>query len=146
MYAATRGPNVKWGGTDFKWGAGHQGAITSTKTDESDFVNHNFVQFGKQHIKTNSEYFFWSMFDLSLCSRYEAILSSFVLSQQCCEICFTALIVAKPLWDLATKYYWNRQQALPFFSALPLKSRSVIYDIKQILPLCVSSQVHSSFY
>jgi len=23
MYAATRGPNVKRGGTDFKWGAGH---------------------------------------------------------------------------------------------------------------------------
>jgi len=23
MYAATRGPNVKWGGTGFKWGAGH---------------------------------------------------------------------------------------------------------------------------
>ena len=23
MYAATRGPNVKWGGTDFKWGGGH---------------------------------------------------------------------------------------------------------------------------
>ena len=23
MYAVTGGPNVKWGGTDFKWGAGH---------------------------------------------------------------------------------------------------------------------------
>jgi len=23
MYAATGGPNVKWRGTDFKWGAGH---------------------------------------------------------------------------------------------------------------------------
>jgi len=23
MYAATGGPNVKWGGTDFKWGTGH---------------------------------------------------------------------------------------------------------------------------
>jgi len=23
MYVATGGPNVKWGGTDFKWGAGH---------------------------------------------------------------------------------------------------------------------------
>ena len=23
MYAATGGPTVKWGGTDFKWGAGH---------------------------------------------------------------------------------------------------------------------------
>jgi len=23
MYVATKGPKVKWGGTDFKWGAGH---------------------------------------------------------------------------------------------------------------------------
>jgi len=23
MYAATGGPNMKWGDTDFKWGAGH---------------------------------------------------------------------------------------------------------------------------
>jgi len=23
MYAATGGPNVKWEGTDFKWGGGH---------------------------------------------------------------------------------------------------------------------------
>jgi len=23
MYVATGEPNVKWGGTDFKWGAGH---------------------------------------------------------------------------------------------------------------------------
>jgi len=23
MYAATDGPNVKWGGTDFKWGSWH---------------------------------------------------------------------------------------------------------------------------
>jgi len=23
MYVATGGPNVKWGGTDFKWGARH---------------------------------------------------------------------------------------------------------------------------
>ena len=25
MYVATGGPNVKWGGTYFKWGAGHHG-------------------------------------------------------------------------------------------------------------------------
>jgi len=25
MYAATEGPNVKWGGTDFKWGPGTTG-------------------------------------------------------------------------------------------------------------------------
>ena len=25
MYAATRGPNVKWRGTDFKWGLGTTG-------------------------------------------------------------------------------------------------------------------------
>jgi len=26
MYAATGGANVKWGGTDFKWGAGTTGS------------------------------------------------------------------------------------------------------------------------
>jgi len=26
IYAATGGPNVKWGGTDFKWGGGHHWA------------------------------------------------------------------------------------------------------------------------
>ena len=46
-------------------------------------------RFGKQH------------------SRYKAILSSIVLSQQCCELYFS-LTVAKPLCDLTTKSYWNR--------------------------------------
>ena len=37
------------------------------KTCESNFIQHNFVQFVKQH------------------SRYKATLSSIVLSQECCE-------------------------------------------------------------
>jgi len=73
------------------------------KTYESNFTDHDFVQFGKQHIKTNS-----FIFILSHCSRYKAILLSIVLSQQCCEVYFIPLTVAKPLRDLTTKNYWNR--------------------------------------
>jgi len=40
--------------------------------------------------------------------RDKVTLSSVVLSQQCCEMCFISLTVAKPLWDLTSKYYWNR--------------------------------------
>ena len=47
---------------------GSRGAIAPPKTYESNFIHHDFVQFGKQH------------------SRYKAILSSIVLSQQCCEV------------------------------------------------------------
>ena len=38
------------------------------------------------------------MFELSHCSGYDAILSSIALSQQCCEVYFIHLTVAKPLW------------------------------------------------
>ena len=38
------------------------------KTSESNFSHHDFVEIGKQH------------------SRYKAILSSIVLSQQCCKV------------------------------------------------------------
>ena len=37
------------------------------KTYESNFIHHNFLQFGEEH------------------SWYKAILSSIILSQQCCE-------------------------------------------------------------
>ena len=60
------------------------------KTYESNFIHNDFVQFRKQH------------------SRLKAILSSIVLSQQYCDVCFISLGVAKPLWDLTTRYYWNR--------------------------------------
>jgi len=60
------------------------------KTYESNLIRHDFVQLGKQH------------------SRYKAILSSIVLSQQCCEAYFISLTVMKSLWDLTSKYYWNR--------------------------------------
>jgi len=45
------------------------------KTYESNFFQHDFVKFGKQH------------------SRYKAILLSIVLSQQCCEVYFMFLAV-----------------------------------------------------
>ena len=56
----------------------------------SNFIHHNFVQFGKQH------------------SRHKGILLSIILSQQCCEVYFISLAVAKLLRDLITKFYWNR--------------------------------------
>ena len=36
------------------------------------------------------------------------ILSSFVWSQQSCEVYFISFAVAKPLWSLTFKYYWDR--------------------------------------
>jgi len=62
---------------------------SSPTTYESNFIHHDFVQFGKQH------------------SWYKAILLSSILSQQCCEAYFIFLTVAKLLRDLTTKYYWN---------------------------------------
>ena len=44
------------------------GAISAPKTNESSFVDHDFVQFGKQN------------------SRYKAILPSIVLSQPSCKV------------------------------------------------------------
>jgi len=60
------------------------------KIYESNFIHHNFVQFGEEH------------------SRYKSILSSIVLSQQCCEVYFISPTVSKPLWELTTEYYRNR--------------------------------------
>ena len=48
------------------------------KTYETNSIHQDFVKFGKQH------------------SRYEAILPSIVLSQQCCEVFFISLIVVNP--------------------------------------------------
>jgi len=72
-----------------------QGAIgtivpPSLETYERNFIHHDFVQFGKQH------------------SWYKAILSSTALPQQCCDVYIIPLVTAKSLWDLTTKYYWNR--------------------------------------
>jgi len=50
-----------WGGSK-----GEIGAIASPIIYESNFIHHDFLQFGKQH------------------SRYKVILSSIVLSQQFC--------------------------------------------------------------
>ena len=35
-------------------------------------------------------------------------MSDIVLSQQCCEVYFISHKVAKPIWDVTTKYHWNR--------------------------------------
>ena len=64
-----------------------KGGDRPPETYESNFIRHNFVQFGKLH------------------SLHMAILSSIVLSQQCCEAYFISLTVATLLWVLATKYY-----------------------------------------
>jgi len=48
-------------------------AIVPAKTCEISFIHHDFVLFGKQH------------------SRYKAILSSIVLSQEWCEVYFISL-------------------------------------------------------
>ena len=66
------------------------GGRSPPKSYESNLIHHNFLKFGKQHL------------------RHEAILLSIVLSQQFCEACFNLLAVAKPLWDLTAKHYWNR--------------------------------------
>jgi len=56
------------------------GAITPLKNEESTYIHHVFLQFGKLH------------------SRYKVILSSTVLLQQYCERYFIPLTVAKLLW------------------------------------------------
>jgi len=48
------------------------------KQAKSIFIHPNFLQFGKQH------------------SRYKPILSSFVLSQQCCKVYFISLAAVNP--------------------------------------------------
>ena len=58
------------------------GAIALLKTYERDFIHHDFVKFGKQHL------------------RYKSILLSIVLSQLCCEVYFISLAVVNPEWDL----------------------------------------------
>ena len=67
-----------------------RGAIVPPKTNESNFIHHDFAQFGKQY------------------SRYKGILPSTVLSQQCCEAYFISLAVVNPWWYLTKKFYWNR--------------------------------------
>ena len=71
------------------------------------FIHHDFVQFGKQH------------------SRYKAILPSIVLSQQCCDAYFIYLTVAKPLWDLTTKFYWNRPPPWTYWLEPPLSKQNL---------------------
>ena len=64
--------------------------VCPPETYESNFIHDDFVQFRKQHL------------------RLKATLSSIVLSQQCCEMYFISLTVAKPLWDFTTTHCRNR--------------------------------------
>jgi len=49
-----------------------------------------------------------SNFIYNVFSRFaKAILSPITLSSQCCEIYFISLTVAKSLWDIPSKCYWN---------------------------------------
>jgi len=59
---------------------GSRGAIGGSllETYENIFIRHNFLQFGKQH------------------SWYKPVLSSIVLSQQCCAVYFITLTIANP--------------------------------------------------
>ena len=77
--------------------SGAMRAIAPFNTYDSNFIHHDFVQIREQHL------------------RLKVILSSIVLSQQCCEVYFISLTVEKPLWDLTTKYYWNRP---PYYQIL----------------------------
>jgi len=53
-------------------------AIAHAETYESNFIDHDFAQFGKHH------------------SRYKTILPTIILSQGCCEIYFISLTVVNP--------------------------------------------------
>ena len=70
--------------------------IEPPKIFEINFIHHDFVQLGKQHIKANADKFF-VLFKKSHCSRYMAILPSIFLSQQCCDAYFLSLTVKKQL-------------------------------------------------
>jgi len=65
------------------------GAIVPPKTYESNFVHHDFVQFGKEH------------------SQFKTILPSVVLSQQCCDAYFISLTVVTQQWDLTNQILLN---------------------------------------
>ena len=58
-----------------------RGGRSPPKTYKSNFIQHDFVQFGKHH------------------SRYKDILSSIVLSQQFCKVYFISLAVTKLLYE-----------------------------------------------
>jgi len=62
------------------------GAIEFPKTYESNFIHHNVVHFGKQH------------------SRHKAILPLIVLSQQCYNVNFIFLTVAKLFLRLVDQF------------------------------------------
>jgi len=73
-----------------------------------------------------------------------AVLSSIVLSQDCCEVYFTSLAVAMPWWHLTRQYYRNREIApLPNLTGWirPCFSGSSLSDWKK----AEKKQILSSF-
>jgi len=92
-------------------GGGRLGQSSPLKPTKLILVAMIFLQFGKQH------------------SRYKVILSSIVLSQQCCERYFIPLAVAKPLSDLTTEVYWNRPSLTLFVGSDPA-SMSVVTQLR----------------
>ena len=89
-------------------GGSRRGDAPPPETYKSNFIRHDFVQFGKQY------------------SRIKAILSSIVFSQQCCSVYCIFLTVAKPLCDLTTTYYWNRPHHQPYCLDPPMmRSRTI---------------------
>jgi len=104
---------------DFKqWEAGggsRRGDAPPPETYKSNFIRHDFVQFGKQY------------------SRIKAILSSNVLPQQCCSVYCIFLTVAKPLCDLTTTYYWNRPHLHCFFTAVLFSILHLSYSSEAVM-------------
>ena len=104
---------VSWqpgrGGSSGGWRSHHP------KTYGSNFIHHNFVQFGKQH------------------SLYTASLLSIVLSQQCCgkyRYTSSLFLWRNRYWDMNTKYNWNRPPPLTLLagSAPATRPRFLIHS------------------
>jgi len=57
-YIILTGRPITTGVLDRGGSRGAIGAIAPCKTHESNFIHHDFAQFGKQHIKTKSEQVF----------------------------------------------------------------------------------------
>ena len=106
-----------WHAIDYVLGTARIGSRRGDpKTSESNFIHHEFLQFGKQH------------------SRYKAILPSTLLSQECCKVYFICFTVAISQWDLTT---W-----LPVCTGIaPLASLAGSAQWAQLAQLFVSREI-----
>jgi len=102
---------------------GSRGAISPPETYETNFIHHDFVQFGKQH------------------SRCKNILPSIVLTQQSCEIHVISLTVENPQWDWLPNYYWNLSPKLTGWIR-PWSLTSLQAECDQPVHLCTSPTSH----